>query len=460
MKEETSARSNPYLSAPIPSLYARTAFPIILIMVINGLFTVVDALFLGIYAGAEALTAVTLTFPLSILMVALSSMAGAGMASLLARTLGAGEDETAQEIFASAQALTLLLAAIIAVLFAVFGRQVISLAAGHDPALTAQGWRFIAIMVYLSPVTFILSLQADALRSEGRAGLMAMIGVTATLLNIAFNYLLIGVYGLGPAGSAFGTIAAQALALAVVLILRARGKTHLSLRIPSFAQLTSFWRRIVTLGLPPSLSFGGIAISASIIIANIQVWSGAEYASTIAAYGIITRIMSFAYLPLMGLSMTNQSITGNNYGARAFDRSDKTVKLSIAACLIYAAVLEIVLISFPGQIGRLFVSDAQVVAEIVRILPVIVTAYVISTPMIVLAGYFQALGMARIAGILSLTKPYLIQIPLAFLLPFLLGEHGIWLATPVGDVIMLVVAIITLKGVARKTGARMGLLFG
>lgn len=460
LTETVALRANPYLTTPIPALFAKTAFPIILIMVVSGLFTVVDALFLGLYAGADALTAVTLTFPLSMLIFALQTMASAGMASLLARALGANDDEQAQEVFIAAHGLALLIAAILAVLFALFGWTAIEYAAAHDQSLAMQGWRFIAIFVYLSPLSFILSLQGDALRSEGRVGLMAAIGVSATLLNIIFNYVLIGRYGLGPMGSACGTMAAEALTLAAVLWLRARGKMRLTLRIPPNIQMMGYWSTIIKLGLPPSLNFAGITIGAALIITNVQIWSGADYPQTIAAYGVITRILSFAYMPLMGLSLANQSIAGNNYGANVYGRSDQTVLLACGATLVYAIIIETVLISFPSAIGHMFVSDAAVIAEIARILPVIIMTYVLAAPMIVLSGYFQALGMARIAGILSLTKPYLIQIPLAFAMPFLLGEHGIWLATPVGDVIMLIVAIVTLRRIARKTGARMGLLFG
>jgi putative MATE family efflux protein len=450
---------NPYLTTPVPALFARTAFPIILIMVINGLFTVVDALLLGIFAGADALTAVTLTFPLTMLIFALTTMTGAGMASLLARALGAGDKQTAQEVFASAHALALLLAAGLALVFVLFGHSAISLAASHDPGLTEQGWRFLAIMIFFSPVTFVLSLQGDSLRSEGKAGLMAMLGVTATLLNIAFNYVLIAIYGFGPAGSATGTIIAQALTLAVVLGLRAKGGLPLKLSVPVVRDLPGFWRDITVLGLPSSLSFAGIAVSASIIIANVQIWGGDGYAETIAAYGIITRILSFAFLPLMGLNLASQSIAGNNYGAKAFARSDRTVLLALAACLVYAAAFEATLIAFPTAIGGLFVSDTKVISEIARILPVIITAYVLSAPTIILAGYFQALGMARIAGILSLTKPYLIQIPLAFAMPFLFGERGIWMASPTGDVLMLCVVILTLRNVGSRHGSRYGIFF-
>jgi putative MATE family efflux protein len=437
--------SNPFLHAPIGALFVRTALPMILVMVVNGLFAVVDAFFLGVYAGADALTAVTLTFPISMLMIALTTMAGAGMASHVARALGAGERERAQSVFLSAHTLALGFWAVLAVLFALFGWRAILLAANHDAGLAEQGWRFMAITIYAAPVTFFLSLQGDTLRSEGKAGLMAMLAVAATLLNILFNYILIGRLGYGTAGSAAGTIAAQALALLVVLAIRLRGRLPLTFVAP-----TGF-------RLPPSLSFVGIALASTVIIGSVQAWAGGHYADTIAAYGIVVRIMSFCFLPLLGLNLAAQSIAGNNYGAGLYARSDRTAIFALSAALIYAAVLEGILVFFPAAVGRLFVDNPAVVAEVARLLPYAMATYVIYAPMNVLAGYFQALGQARMAGLLSLTKPYLLSVPLILALPFAVGEKGIWLASPVGDLVLLVIAGLALRQASGKTGARLGI---
>lgn len=449
--------ANPYLSAPIGALFVRTALPMILVMLVNGLFTVVDAAFLGVYAGADALTAVTLTFPITMLMIALTTMSGAGMASLVARALGAGEKERAQAVFLSAHVLALCFWAALALLFTLGGKLAIDLAADHDANLAAQGWRFMAISIYGAPITFFLSLEGDALRSEGKAGLMAMLAVVATLLNIGFNYLLIGLMGYGPAGSAAGTLAAQALGLAVVLGLRLSGRLPLTFVAPAGFRPLAPWGAIVRLGLPPALSFLGIAIGSAAIIANVQAWAGAHYADTIAAYGIITRILSFAFLPLLGLNLAAQSIAGNNYGAGLYHRSDRTAGVALAAALLYAVAIEAVLLLFPAAVGRLFVNNPAVIAEIARILPYAIMTYVIFAPMNVLSGYFQALGQAGMAGMLSLTKPYLLTVPLVIVLPFVLGETGIWLAGPAGDAIMVIVAALMLSRSARRTGARFGI---
>lgn len=459
MSTTEASRANPFLVGSVPAVYFKTALPIAFFMIVNGLYNVIDALFLGIYAGADALTAVTLAFPMFMILIALSTMLGSGMASLVARYLGGGDMEKAKAAFLSAHGLAIVVAIILAVIFAAFGTIAISTAAGDDVEVGRQGWQYIAILIYTSPLMFFLSIQGDELRSEGRAGIMALVGVASTLLNIVFNYIFIARFGWGTAGSAWGTVAAQAFALAGAMALRFLGKTTLGIGWPQKGAMTFQWRAMLALGLPPSLSFAGIAFNSSAIIAMLKVWGGASYADTIAAYGILTRILTFGFMPLLSLNLAAQSMAGNNFGARAYDRSDKTLVTALISAFFYAALFELVMIVFAEQIGWLFVDNAAVVNEISRIIPVAMATYFLNMPLFVLAGYYQALGIAWAAGILSLAKAYLIAIPLCLIVPYFLGEPGIWYAWPLGDMLMLVVCFFILGRVKRIKGARFGLLF-
>jgi Na+-driven multidrug efflux pump len=216
---------NAYTHGAIPLTFARTALPIILLTSVNGLLTVVDAMFLGAFVGPEALTAVTMVFPASMLMVALAAMISTGMASVLGRLFGADRVVEAQKIFAGAHGLSLCVSAGAMALFAIFGWPLAMQAARSSnelgsPELAAMGFSFLRIAIYSSPLLFLLSVNSDALRTEGRVGFMAIAGLLVTLANIGFNYLLIVSFELGVAGSAWGTALAQAIALAVVVLYR------------------------------------------------------------------------------------------------------------------------------------------------------------------------------------------------------------------------------------------------
>lgn len=451
--------SNAYLTAPLGATYAKTAVPIIFIMSMNGLLSVMDAMFLSHYVGPLALAAVTLMFPIFMLIVACSTLVSSGMSSLMARHIGGAELDKARAVFTGAHGLALLTSGCLIVLFVIFGAPLSRLASGGNETLATMGLTYIGITVLLSPLLFVLSVQSDTLRNEGRVGFMASMSLLVSLANIAFNYVLIAVLDMGVAGSAYGTALAQALALVIIILFRLRGKTDLRLSALRQHRLTSAWSSILALGAPQSLGFIGFALGSATIMAALQWVETPHYESTVSAYGIITRVMTFAYLIMLGLSLAMQTITGNNYGAHLWQRSNGSLILAITVAGLYCAVLQIVLHVFAARIGAAFVSDPVVVAEVARILPIMTSAFVLSGPLMMISAHFQAIGDAKRAALLSLSKPYLFAIPLTFILSAGMGEIGIWIASPVTEVLVLVLTLIVLAITARRKNLRWGLFY-
>ncbi|MCA1300659.1 MATE family efflux transporter [Stappia indica] len=453
----SDASTNMFLDGPLAAIYARTALPIIFVMGMNGLLAVADALFLGHYVGPQALAAVTLMFPIYMLIVALSTLVSSGMSSLLARHLGGRRLTEARMVFAGAHGLALVIAAVLLLLFAGFGRQLTELAAGGSVELAHMGLTYLRITVLFSPLLFVLSVNSDTLRNEGRVGFMAAMSLLVSLANIGFNYVLIAIFELGVAGSAYGTALAQALAFAIILAFRFRGRT--ALRPSALLQHGVFhgWGRILALGAPQSLNFIGLALGSAAIMMALQILASPDYAETVSAYGIITRVMTFAFLPLLGLSHAMQTITGNNFGARQWRRSDGSLKLAVSIAFAYCAALQLVMTLFARGIGGAFVDNPAVVAEVGRILPVVVTLFVLAGPLMMIATYFQAIGEAARAALLGLAKPYLFAIPLTFLLSAQFGEIGIWSAGPVAEALLLALTLLVLTRNARRHALRLGL---
>ncbi|WP_370676768.1 MATE family efflux transporter [Pleomorphomonas sp. PLEO] len=447
---EQEKTQNPYLHGSLTRVFVRTAAPIVLFMTVSGLYTVVDALLLGRLAGPKALTAVTLMFPVMMLIVALQSMVSSGMASIVAREIGAGDIRAAEGSVNAANLLALIVCGVlILVLLFVGGPMTRALSEG-DPEIAHMGLVFTTIMVVFSPFSFFLSIQGDALRSEGKVGMMAIVAISVTLLNIVFNYILIGPFGLGVAGSAAGTVLAQVVAIAAVFFLRLSGRTRLPLYARGTGSLLANWKEMLALGAPPSLGLLGISLSSATVITDIQVWSTANPAATIAAYGVLNRVMTFAFLPLLGVTMACQSIAGNNFGAGLHDRVRTTLKVAFSIAVVYAVLFEAMFMFLARPVGSLFVADLQVIDEVARIMPVTNVTYVLSAPLMILGGYYQALGMAGSAAILNLVRTYVISLPVLVLLPMAVGEIGIWIAYPVSDVVMLGVVAALLIWNARR----------
>ncbi|WP_420411888.1 MATE family efflux transporter [Roseibium sp.] len=452
-----TVQDNFFVKSPLGPLLAKTALPIIFVMSMNGLLTVVDAIFLGIYVGPDALSAVTLMFPASMLIIALATLVSNGMSSVLARHLGAGRFADAQAIYTGAHGLALAISLLLIILFFSFGQPLTLIAANGAVTIAEMGHTYMQISIVWAPVFFVLAVNSDALRNEGMVGFMAASSLLVSLSNIGFNYVLIVLLGLGVTGSAYGTVCAQVLALVIMLGYRVVKQTHLPPRVLFHNRMIYGWRDILALGAPQSLNFLGISLGTAATIAALQWVQAANYEATIAAYGILTRIMTFIILPHLGLSMALQSIIGNNYGARLWARSDDSLRLGMIVSLVYCLGTQAFVNFFGVWIAELFTTDALVQSEITRILPVMTALFFAAGPLMIIAAYFQAIGDASRAAILSLIKPYLFLIPLIFGLAAVAGEPGIWLAGPASELMLLVMTVVVLAITARKNDLRYGL---
>lgn len=451
----SSTTTNMFLHGGLGRLFVRTASPIMLIMLINGLYVLVDAWLLGVYVGASALSAVTLIFPMMMMLFALQTLVSNGMASILARELGAGRREDARSTFTGAHVLALGVVIVLWALYGLFGTRLVAAAAPGAPEVASNATLFMTVTIAFAPVGFFLSLNIDALRCEGRLGFMTVVTVSATLLNILFNWLLMAVLKWGVVGSAAGTMLAQLFCLAMVLLYRYRAPGMLTLSRPGPVRE---WRQMLALGAPTSLGLLGISLTSAAIIFNLHLWAGTNYVATIAAYGIVTRILTFAYLPMMAINIASQTICGNNYGARMMGRSNASLKIALGSATIYCGLVQAICYAFSSHFGEVFANDPVIVAETAHILPWTTAVYLLCGMPVVLSGYFQAIGDAPKAVIFGLSRTYLFSIPLIFILPYFFGEQGIWMGAPAADIGMLVLAVIVLSASARRTGWRFGVL--
>jgi MATE family, multidrug efflux pump len=457
MTNTAQLQENSFLTGSLFSVFIKTASPIILIMLVNGSFTLLDAYFLGEFVGAEALTAVTLMFPAFMLIVALSTLVSSGFSSVLARLLGAGKKDEAKSAFSQAITLSLMVCAVLMLIFFVAGKNLSLMVANGSENLADMAYTYISILIFLSPISFILSINGDTLRCEGKLPLMAAVSLTSVLLNALFNYFLIVNMNMGVAGSAYGTVLAQATSILAVVVYRQYGRTVINTQVFSFSIKRKFWSEYLALGMPSSLSYIGLSLSSIAVLFCLQVWGGESYDATVGAYGIITRIMTFIYLPLLGLSMAFQTIVGNHYGAKSWARTNTSIKTALIAAFIYCLLLQMIVLLLKDSLGAVFVDDRFVVAEVGRILPAMTLVYFLAGPLMMVSTFFQAIGDAKRASILGLAKTYAFVLPLTFVLPLLLGEPGIWYAGPIAEMLMLALTVMVLYHRFRLHGNKLGL---
>lgn len=442
-----SARQSPenrFLTAPTGRIFAATALPMIAIMLMNGMLGIIDAVFLGHFVGAEAMAAVGMAFPVLMLTIALSTLVSGGMSSLLARQLGTDDREAAKATVAGAHGLALLIASMLIVIFCAGGWGYAQRIAGSDGPVAEMLWVFLAITIFGTPVQFLLGVHADAWRNEGQAGLMALMSLGVTLINILLNYILVVVLKLGVAGSAIGTLLAQALGLLLLCGLRRFIPGMMPLNSLWRNRWTASWRHIAALGAPVSLGFIGMALSAASVVLALRLAGSTDYASTIAAYGIVTRIFGFAFLPIMAIAMAMQSIVGNNVGARLYPRSDAVLRIAAATAACYCLAVEVFLLSQGTVVGAAFVADPNVIGEVGRILQPMAFIYLFAGPVLVFGLYFQAIGQPARAALLTMVKPFVLLPILVVAAAAIWGADAVWFAYPLADGMTAIIATLVL----------------
>ena len=433
---------NRFLHLPPGRVFVANALPMMLIMLMNGLLNIIDAAFLGHFVGTGAMTAIGLVFPAIMVLIALSTLVSGGMSSLLARQLGAGDTDGAGATLASAHGLALAIAALVMIAFLCGGRAVAGQLSASDPAIADMAFTYMAITVLALPVQFALGLHADTWRNEGRAGLVALLSVGVTLANILLNYVLIGELGLGVAGSAWGTALAQVFGLGLLLWLRCRGQGIVPLQALRRHRWTGNWGRLAGLGAPLSLSFIGMALVSSCVIVSLRLTAGADYADTIAAYGIVTRVLGFAFLPSMAFALALQSIAGNNWGAGLQGRARSVLKIALLTALAYSLSMEVIFLTGGTAIGSAFIGDPRVITQVAGILHLMGLLYLFTGPVLSLALYFQAIGQPQKAGLLTLSKSFVLLPALVAALAAARGAQAIWFAFPLSDGLAVIMAVV------------------
>ncbi len=444
MTDHPTPSENMFLTTPLGALYAKTATPIILVMMTNGLFTVVDGWFIGKFIGEDAFSAVTMVFPLFMMLIALGTLVSSGFSSVLARYLGAGNWALAEESTVSALALSAVICSILIGSYAAFGTDLIALIANGSATLAVLGDEYMSLVILFSPLFFIGAMMGDSFRCQGKLGIMTTITLLATFLNIVFNYFLIVVFEMGVAGTAYGTALAQAGSALAAVMYQYSSHENLHFKLRKLSGIWHNWGQYLALGAPTSLSYIGISASAAATLYQLQTWNTDGYEISVAAYGIVTRVMTFGFMPLLGLTLAQQAIVGNNFGAKNWDRSIQSLRISVFVATVYCGFLQVLFFAMPDVIAGIFVEDAAVILETARILPLTTLLYFLFGPLLMFPGFFQAIGDAKRSALLGLTKIYLFAIPAILLFPSLIGQTGIWFASPLADTLALLLTALVL----------------
>jgi len=426
---------------PIFGLFFGMAAPIAVGMMVHGLYNVVDAIFVTRAIGVNAMGGISIVFPIQMLIFALATLIGSGMASIVARQLGAKQDDAANATIDMAFRLGLAIT-IVVTLGIYLNIDTLLEFLGVSDALWPHAHAYLVPLVLFSfPVVFMSSIPSDLLRAEGKAMLMMAGMVSSAVLNIILDAVFIFVLDMGVEGVAYATIISQVFAVALMLYFILGGKTHLKLRPFAYAMDWAALKNIVLLGIPILISHAGVSVFIGLTNYTLTQSNGVDSDLYVSAYGLIGRLMIFFILPAIAMTIAFQTIAGYNYGAKQYDRVLAMIKLGVISSLCYGLAVSAMMLLAPHQIIGIFTQDAALLAATASIAFWSFLLFPLANTHAVISSLFQALGKARHAIFLSSLRIYFVLIPALLILPGIYGINGIWYSFPIADIIAFMVVI-------------------
>lgn len=433
-------RANRLGENPIGRLLLSFSLPAIIGMIANALYNVVDSIFVGRGVGSLALTAVTIAFPIMIMLMAFGMLIGIGATALVSIKLGQKKHDEAEKILGNAFAAMIIMGVLISFSMLYYIDPILRFL-GATPDIFDYTKQFTTVILIGSVFQFISFGINNIIRAEGYPVISMATMLFSAGMNIILNPIFIFVFHWGIRGSALATIITQILVSAYIIYHFTYGRSHLKLRWKYFKIERQVLLKIFAIGLSPFLLQMAASVT-TFLFNNYLLVYGGEMA--VAAMGVITRTTLMILMPIFGINQGAQPIIGYNYGAKKFDRVKRTLFLaSIAAtsiCILGFGIIQL----FSLQIIQLFNSDQALIDIGVRGIRIYLIMLPIVGVQIIITNYFQAIGKASKAILLSLTRQVLFLIPLIIFLPQFFKLDGIWMAGPISDFMASLLACILL----------------
>ena len=432
----------------ISTLIWKFSLPAIVGMVVNALYNVVDSIFVGHGVGEIGLAAVTIAFPIMIILMAFGMLVGVGASAVVSLRLGQHKLHEAEKILGNAFTLAAILAVTLSAGLLVFLDPIL-ISLGAEPSVLPYARNFTRIILLGSIFMYIGFGLNNIVRAEGNPKIAMLTVLISAGLNIVLNPLFIFTFNLGISGSALATVVSQSVSAIWVIAYFLGKKSLLKLRLRNFILDKDIVLSIFEIGLSPFLM--QFAASVVTVLFNYSLLKyGGELA--VASIGIINRIAMLMLMPIFGLSQGIQPIIGYNYGAKNYTRVTKTLKIGIYTATIFATIGFLLVEIFDKQIIMLFNDNPELISIGSQGMRLQLCMLPVIGFQIIGANYFQAVGKAGYAIVLSMSRQVIILIPLILILPGLIGLNGAWLASPIADFAAATITGIFLFKEFRKLG--------
>ncbi|MFD1062483.1 MATE family efflux transporter [Winogradskyella litorisediminis] len=426
---------------PIGKLLIKQAVPASIGILVMSLNILVDTIFVGNWIGSTAIAAINVVLPVSFFIAALGMAIGVGGSSIISRALGANNTEKALKVFGNQITLTFLFT----VTFAIFGLYFVDTlipAFGGKGNIFAPAKIYYEIILYGVPILGFVMMGNNVIRAEGKPKFAMYAMLIPSVGNLLFDYIFINIFDYGMAGAAWATTGSYIVSFLFILWYFLSEHSELKIDRSHFGLDKPIVSEIGALGFV-TLSRQAVVSVTFLLVNNALYGFGGE--TSVTAYAIVGRMSMFALFPVFGITQGFIPIAGYNYGAEKFNRVKEVIFTAIKYATVLAIIVFAILMIFPEVITKLFTTDADVLAITPTNMRWAFAAIPILALQLIGAAYFQAIGKALPALILTLTRQAIFFIPLMYILPLFFGELGIWIAFPISDLLSTIVTYYFLR---------------
>lgn len=434
---------------PVNKLLVSMSVPMMLSMLVQALYNIVDSIFVS-WICEDALTAVSLAFPMQNFMIAVASGTGVGINSMLSKALGEKDFDKANKIARNGVFLSICSYIVFLILGLFFTNLYYTSQADGYQTIIDYGNAYLQPVLILSFGLFTQITFERLLQSTGKTMYTMFTQATGAIINIALDPILIfgwlGIPAMGIAGAAYATVIGQIIAAVLGLICNVKKNHEISLNFRKFRPSGAAIKHIYSVGIPSIIM---ISI-ASILNFGMNIILIGMNATAATVLGIYFKLQSFVFMPVFGLNNGMIPIVSYNYGARKRKRIMHTFKLSVMYAVIIMVVGTLVCQIIPEVLLSMFNPSPELIALGAPALRIISISFVFAAFGIISSGMFQALGNGIMSLIVSIIRQLVVILPVAYLLSLTGNVDLVWLAYPIAEVVSVMVSVLFMIRIYKK----------
>lgn len=426
-------------SKKILPLLVEFSIPAIIGMLVNAIYNVVDRIFIGNAPGLGAIgiAGITISYPVTLVLMAISLMVGVGGATRFSIALGQKKHKEA----AIYQGNAIILTVIFGLIFMVFGNLFVNsllVMLGSSDRVLPYARDYLSIVLYGAVFQCVAMCGNNFSRAQGNPKNAMISQLIGAGFNIVFDYILIIKFNMGMQGAALATIGGQFLSMIWQLCYLCSNRSLIKLDLQHIKIRISFALDIIRTGIPAFLMQMANSVLNFILNSSLGTYGGDV---AISAVGIITSFQTICQMPLTGLMQGQQPLISYNYGAQKIDRVKETLKYSIIGGTIIALLGFLAVELFPKTIILMFNNEPEVVELGTRAIRIWFICLPLLGAQIMSANYFQCIGKIKVASVLNLLRQVIVLIPMILILSSLIGLDGIFIAVPIADLTAFLITI-------------------